>query len=211
MLLATATLTAACVEPLRRYNRSIYKASVYRTAHQSSALLPIDELPVTVVTWTSWDGYEPGPMTLSREVWVTVVPQVKEACDDFRKRKLNLRLEQLLGMPPGDDNDLFVEMRVFAEKDLFRPCTDPAIDNSGPCVESFPEGVPEEHVDWMARQAFSAWQRDGYPWTRLGYTYNWKPRASRFGPSEYVIRAGAEVNVLSVTATEDYCRPAERN
>ncbi len=206
-LLAAGILSASCVAPVRRYNRSISKASVFLTANQSRHLLPIEEIPVTVLTWTSWDGYKPGSMKLERDVWVTVVPQVREACDDFRRNKLSRRLEQLLGLPPDDGKTFFVEMEVLDEEDVFRPCTDPAVDSPGPCVESFPEEVSEEHVEWMARQAFFAWQRDGYPWTRLGYTYNWKRGASHVGPSEYVVRAGAEVNVLTVTETEDYCRP----
>lgn len=45
-----------------------------------------------------------------------------------------------------------------------------------------------------------------YPWTRLGYTYDWgNPRAD-MGLSEFVIKKGAEIAINSVYTTEDYCR-----
>ena len=40
---------------------------------------------VLVVTWTSWNGYDDhvgSSMKLSREVWVTVVPEVKAFCHE---------------------------------------------------------------------------------------------------------------------------------
>lgn len=79
--------------------------------------------------------------------------------------------------------------------------------------------VSEKHVRFMVNQAFSAWKmpdgypaantdersRLGYPWTRLGYTYNWHPGSPRYGASEYVIDPGTRVTVTSVFTIADYC------
>jgi hypothetical protein len=46
---------------------------------------------------------------------------------------------------------------------------------------------------------------NGYPWTRLGYTYNWRPGTDKYGASEYVVRKGATVNVLDVIPYQQYC------
>ena len=53
---------------------------------------------------------------------------------------------------------------------------------------------------------------DGYPWTHLGYTYNWAPSADRYGASEYVIRKDAQypIVVVSNVAPEAYCAPEPR-
>jgi hypothetical protein len=52
-----------------------------------------------VATWTSWDGYDnkiDSSMTLSREIWVTAVPQVQQFCQELNMspNDLTLRLEQ---------------------------------------------------------------------------------------------------------------------
>lgn len=45
-----------------------------------------------------------------------------------------------------------------------------------------------------------------YPWTRLGYTYDWGNAKSRVGLSEFVIRKGARLTVHSVSTTEGYAQ-----
>ncbi len=44
------------------------------------------------------------------------------------------------------------------------------------------------------------------PWTRLGYTYDWGASQNHIGLSEFVLRKGANLEVDSVTAVNDYCR-----
>ena len=170
---------------------------------------------VRVVTWTSWDGYDPhvGSRTeLSREVWVTLVPELRRFCSALGLRspdRRTLRLEQLLGLPPGDGKDRFVELWV-EPGDLFRPCPDPEI-NDHECGLSPPRSAYTPTTDPAYREWFddlraTSYSEDGYPWTRLGYTYDWGSRKSEVGLSELVIRGGATVGVVSVTPTQGYCR-----
>ena len=48
--------------------------------------------------------------------------------------------------------------------------------------------------------------------TNLGYTFDWAPRGTashefqRFGESEFVIPAGAPIEVIGATSTAEYCR-----
>jgi len=97
----------------------------------SNAALPWDRerKTILVTTWTSWDGYDAhvgSSLTLSREVWVTVVPDVKDFCrtHSLAPTAVTLRLEQLLGLPPMSGKTRFVEMWVLP-RDLFRPAPDP--------------------------------------------------------------------------------------
>jgi hypothetical protein len=207
------------------YAQATFDAAVFQVSHQSADLQAITEFPATVVTWTRHvpteeqirrfayprHAFRPGEDALTDQVWVTRVPQVQELCRRFDPAKLRLALQQLLGMPPAPPEhapDIFVTMRVLDRDGLFRPCTDPCPGTRGPCSETFPEGVPAEHVEWMARQALSSWQvPGGYPWTRLGYTYNWNPGASLFGASEFVVKKGARVEVTAITPTAEYCAP----
>ena len=199
-----------------RFDSVIGVAAVYRPEHVLPLRPAIADARgrLRVATYTSWAGYQPGETTLARDVWVTVVPELRDSCLTFPDDELTLRLEQLLGLPPGDGNDRIVEMEVAAA-DVFRPAADPTItstlpcpanDSTAPCGTRFPPGTPATHVQWIADATLNLWRiPQGYPWTRLGYTYNWHPGSPRYGASEYVVRSGASVRVLSVTPTAAYC------
>ena len=169
---------------------------------------------VLTVTWTSWAGYDGlvGQNTaLAREVWVTAVPELQDAMAldalTLKSRDRKLRLEQMLGLPPGGTKDRFVELWASPD-DLFRPSADPEISD---CVAelTFPTSpdyvtVSDTHRAWYASLVATSYLEGGYPWTRLGYTYDWNPDTDEVGLSEFVIRAGADVGVASVTPTEQY-------
>ena len=197
------------------YARSISDAAVYRAEH----VLPLNPIrpdaqgQVRVVTYTSWGGYKAGTDTITRPVWVTQVPEVRDSCSGFAGDELTLRLEQLLGLPPHSGDTLMVEMTVPAAA-LFRPTADPAVTTRYPCGDtlqagcgqSFPAGVDASHVRWMADQTLALWAIPrGYPWTRLGYTYNWHPGSPRYGASEYLVRAGTVATGVRVQHMRAYC------
>ncbi len=167
-----------------------------------------------VTTWTAWDGYDAHvgrSLTLSREVWVTVVPELRDFCrtNPVPRTAVPLRLEQLLGLPPQSGKTRFVEMWV-SPQDLFRPSPDPEISDHEAELD-FPEStqfvtVTEDHRAWFKQQTQNSYGADGYPWTRLGYTYDWGNPASEIGLSEFVIRTGARVSVHAVVDTLAYCQ-----
>jgi hypothetical protein len=182
---------------------------------------------VLVVTLEG-DSIPRGDTAFAGYVWVTLVPEVRDSCDDWVEQDTVMRLRQLLGLQPTSPAKYFMEMRVPAAG-LFRPTANPAITTDTLCTPStagaecalaFPEGVSPKHVRFMVDQAFSAWKmpngypaagtgewhRLGYPWTRLGYTYNWHPGSPRYGASEYVIEPGTPVTVTSVSTIAEYCR-----
>lgn len=169
---------------------------------------------VLVVTWSNAEFYTPGQAnTLPDDiyVWVTLVPVVRDFCRSvgFKGDALVLRLEQLLGLPPSVGKDSFVELWVWP-RDLFRPCPDPEISDQR-CELGFPTAggyskTNENYRAWFLERSRDSYGEHGYPWTRLGYTYDWAPAGSEFGVSEYVIKAGTSLGVKSVTATAEYCR-----
>jgi hypothetical protein len=166
---------------------------------------------VLMVTWTSWSGYdsmEGQSMELGVEVWVTAAPALQEFCRglDLQGEALDLRLEQRLGLPPGDGKDRVVQLWVPADG-LFRPSADPEVDDRSAGLD-FPADTPQAHIDWIEGLRAASYGEDGYPWTQLGYTYDWAPDAgSEVGESEFVARAGTEVVVDAVVAQGEYCRP----
>jgi hypothetical protein len=169
---------------------------------------------VKMVTWTNYDGYVVGKTFKafwlnkyqpSRDLWVTAVPQIQNF---VRKHELTadtaeLRMKQLLGMPHDTERLNFVEFWVDP-LDLFRPSPDPEVTDHAAELDFPPDTlfmqISEEHKDWIQ------WQRENntWPWTGLGYTYDWHCPGNIIGLSEFVIRAGAEITVISITPTLEY-------
>ncbi|AKT40405.1 hypothetical protein [Chondromyces crocatus] len=165
---------------------------------------------VLMVTWTSYDGYDNiiGTDTgLGPDVWVTPGRELQAFCRStgLQGDALNLRLEQRMGLPPNNGKNRIVELWVDAD-DMFRPSPDPEIDDTRAELD-FPNGTPQEHIDWIEHQKSISYGENGYPWTRLGYTYDWNPEASSVvGESEFVIRKLSNVGVHSVTSQDEYCQ-----
>lgn len=145
-------------------------------------------------------------------IWVTVAPELQEVCQSKkfgRKEGLDLRLKQLLGMPPTVEKNYFVEFWVHPN-DLFRPCLDGDVVDVN-CTLAFPEDVEQSYVDWINNLRLDSyynpeWNKN-YPWTQLGYTYDWHPKSKKHvGLSEFVIDADKDIIVNKVYTTEEYCK-----
>ena len=168
------------------------------------------ESRVLLLTWTSWDGYNDAAgdnITLSREVWVVVPGELKDfylknesSSDD----NLILRLEQLYGLPPHNGKKWFVEIWV-QPSDVFRPSPDPDIADCEAELD-FPGWVDSAYRDWFNQLKSASYGENGYPWTRLGYTYDWGNDNNEIGLSEFVIRAGSTVGIYSVSGNLDYLK-----
>lgn len=178
---------------------------------------------VLMVTWTSWTGYDDlvgksvrvddlaKAVETSRDTWVTAAPELKAFCarQHLDAEDMTLRVEQLLGLPPYNGKTRFVAFWVNPD-DLFRPSPDPVITDREAELD-FPAStryvtVSPDYVDWFNALRDSSYGPDGYPWTRLGYTYDWGAPCTHVGLSEFVIRSGAAVEVESVTLNEDFWR-----
>lgn len=165
-----------------------------------------------VVTWTSWNGFDDSvgqSTTLGRETWVTVAHQTRDFCRDHEPRTLDavqLRLEQLIGLPPEGTRNRFVQLWIDTD-DLFRPCPDPEI-NDQACGVDYPQSAfsttDPEYRAWFDQLTADMYGDDGYPWTRLGYTYDWS-KPDGVGLSEFIVRQGATVEVAAVTGNAEYC------
>jgi hypothetical protein len=171
---------------------------------------------VLMVTWTSWDGYnglvgQPTTIDAARTVWVTAAPELRTFCKGYTQGNpsadLSLRLRQLLGLPPGDQKTTFVEFWVTPD-DMFRPAPDPEITDHEAELDFRRSGelaTTSEYEAWFNQQREASYVPPGYPWTRLGYTYDWGNPSSEVGMSEFVIHGGATVQVAQVYSTQAYC------
>jgi hypothetical protein len=95
-----------------------------------------------------------------------------------------------------------------------RPCL--GVDETNPAqpvctIDAWP-GTAAETIAFVGRQMAGSYVVDnpkgpGYPYTRLGYTYDWAPdaRAKHYGASEFVVTPGTIATATEVTSTDDYC------
>ncbi len=168
--------------------------------------------------------------------WVTVAPEMYNMLGG--KSPSLLRVVQLLGLPPsyataGGQREAKYVLELWASPgDLFRPCPDSEISDTA-CETAFPadqfrmfdinnriratEGLSipvfRTYTGWFnnrTRNVYTATDSsDAYPWTRLGYTYDWGG-SNHVGLSEYVVHGKKEdgstisVGIRSLKTIEDY-------
>lgn len=169
------------------------------------------ELYVLVATLTKYNSSYPVDSTVTiwwGETWVTAVPELQDWFVSHPKEKkgLALRVEQLLGMPDIAGDFYFAEVWV-KPGDLFRPTPDAEITDQIAELY-FPDGTDETYKTWfndnIIYSYYPAPNKSAYPWTRLGYTYDWGNPDSEIGLSEFVIQKNSKVVVEAVEMVNDY-------
>lgn len=255
---STAPVCPLCIDPTSPQILAAYTAALAdakypapeKISRQLTPLLPTtdgliwnDRGEILMVTWTKTQYFSDPekhrrgePFSLAVDTWLTAAPFVRDFCQAQRldDPMLILRLEQLIGLPPGRGKDAFLEVWVDPA-DVFRPCPDPEISDHECQVEipmidraappDTPTGpwdcsakrqvsdrfvtVNPDHLQWMCYNWTLSYGSDdpfdNYPWTALGYTYDWGSPEDPRGVSEYVSPKGSEVVFHSLTPTELYC------
>lgn len=141
-------------------------------------------------------------------VWVTAVPDL---FDWFNNNKVSadkivLRTEQLLGLPYNSGNEYIVELWVNPS-DLLRPAYEIDIQKTSSDIK-FPLNTDSSYINWFNANILSSYfpqkTNTRYPWTRLGYTYDWGNTKSEVGLSEFIIKRNSSFTVKSVKKINDY-------
>jgi hypothetical protein len=141
-------------------------------------------------------------------MWVTIAPELKNKVKETKPANLDLRTEQLLGLPPLKNYYHFFFEFWVRPQDLYRPCPDNEITDNA-CQLAFPSGVAPEFRVWIDSQRISRFfggdPTKRYPWTELGYTYDWSPsNPSHHGCSEFVIKRWATIYQRHFYTTSEY-------
>jgi hypothetical protein len=207
-----AATYAAAVQDASQPQPDEVASTLWSLSTDNPELIRDGEGRVLVVTWTDWDGYQKAvgtDMTLSRDIWITPAPQLQDFCQNLRldSTKMQLRLKQLLGLPPEGNKAFFAEMWVDPSA-CFRPCPDPEVTDSE-CSIAYPVShygtVPDTHKKWIENLRKESYGPQGYPWTQLGYTYDWGNPKDHVGLSEYIIPEGTTVRIKAAEGIYNYC------
>ncbi len=143
--------------------------------------------------------------------WVTVVPEMKNFCANYKGTNLVLRIKKLLGLPATCENDTTVECWVDPAY-LVRPSPDPESTDCEAEVNFRTNSqyvcTSTNYINWFESTIVSrnydmtngVW--NAYPWTRLGYTYDWAlPTNNIIGLSEFIIPGKTMWNTESIEVT----------
>ncbi len=175
-----------------------------------------DTFKVLVIAWKDsadlkyYNNGKPGYFNTGRFInFVTVEPDLQIW---YRKNKtdsttLDMRLKELLGLPPNVNKNCWIEFWVNA-KDLYRPCKDNNIDDNA-CGVDFPANADSSYIKWWNDYHTNSYNNpnlySNYPFSGLGYTYDWFPRnKTHIGLSEFCINKNATIYVKGYAATYAY-------
>jgi hypothetical protein len=117
-----------------------------------------------------------------------------------------LRISQLLGLPPDNTYSYVVELWV-RPTDLYRPAGDNEIDDNTASAY-LPANADSNYVIWYNQNIYDSYFANWthYPWTRLGYTYDWGNHASKVGLSEFCIKKNSLVYIKKLYHATEYLR-----
>jgi hypothetical protein len=166
---------------------------------------------VLVVTWVEkqFQFTDSGSYKTNAEIWVTAVPELLQRMQNIKEKNKNIRLRQLLGLTPTEQDKYFIEFWVNTT-DLFRPCPDKEItDNKCNLCFTMQDSLDMNHVQWMNNNWLNSYFKCGlysqYPWTGLGYTYDWNPKnKTHKGLSEFLVRKNSTIYLNRERTTENY-------
>lgn len=147
------------------------------------------------------DSYQEGQkMELSwGESWVTCPLEMQkwvvEHQNEVEDEAWAQRIEMLLGMSADGSHTHFSALWVSPE-DMFRPAYNNDITN-GEVLMAYEEAVDKdgEYKEWIDDTIVGYYFDNPFPWTRLGYTFDYADNGTDYGMSEFVIRRGAEAEV----------------
>jgi hypothetical protein len=231
LLSQIACVTTGIVETTPRSEIVLYQQAIAEAMSPDSSKICFDLVPINkknnkliwktiggeeyllVVTWKQNVNYYKPYLdsafynTRSYPIWVTTAPQLNERMKNENANDVDLRLKQLLGLPPNSVYSYFVEFWVKPE-DLFRPCPDDEISDKS-CSLCFPPNTDSTHIIWINSNRIDRYYQcdlySNYPWSQLGYTYDWNPdNKTHVGLSEFVIDANKNIVVKAIYTTSEY-------
>jgi len=203
-----------------KYENAIKDAMIAEQSEISNKLIAINDTnsyitrtgigtntKILVLTWTKYPGSFPEDSTITNtwgEIWVTVVPELEDWFESNYTSGSDfiLRAEQLLGLPENKGYTSFVELWVKPE-DLLRPTPDNEITDNFAQLD-FPANVDSNYKVWFNDNIIYSYYPMRYPWTRLGYTYDWGNSKSEIGLSEFIIRKNSQITVHDVSDNATY-------
>ncbi|WP_243310526.1 hypothetical protein [Fundidesulfovibrio agrisoli] len=181
-----------------------------------------------------YTGYKSGQtIPAAVDLWVTPAPQmyqdVRAEAPELASANGKLAASMYLGLPARNANDTVLTFWA-SPSSMLRPAIDPAIDShqaeaafpltlqtvanvaAVPLPQSAPApgfGTAPDYPVWFAQREGAIFNPSisggPYPWTGLGYTYDWNPAAAdTVGGSEFIVVKGSPITIKDIAPASRY-------
>lgn len=208
-------LYATSVEDARQAEESEILPLVTLTPDSNMVTWNDDGTKVLLLSWhESPDRYIVGKRFTCTygDIWTFTDKEIlswydenSEGVDDWE-----LRLKQLIGLPPSTEYTHVSAFWVDIEE-VIRPAYQPDVTKqmSAELLDGSELGA---HKPWFDDNAEYSYAEDTpYPWTRLGYTYDWAEGSDEYGLCEFLILADSVIEVEWTKTTDEFIDWMEEN
>lgn len=161
---------------------------------------------VLLVSWHNYDAEcSPGSSIPQEygEIWATSLGEMlswyadnSSDVDDWQ-----LRFAQLLGVHEDEGYTRFSAFWV-APADVIRPAY--ITDATKQMINDYALVTDATYKQWFDQNILWSYFTSDYPWTRLGYTYDWSGGESEYGLSEFLIYDGSKTEIEFTYTTEEF-------
>lgn len=167
-----------------------------------------DKGRVLLCTWHSYpDSYPEGETVTTKwgSVWVYTDKEMASYAEELKNAKDPvMRLRQLISISPGKTHSTVTGMWV-KPSDVIRPAyqTDATDGRMFTAFEDV-EKVDGQFKEWFDQNILNSYFYGEYPWTRLGYTYDWADNGKEYGLTEFLVKQNADVEVAFTETTDEF-------
>lgn len=167
-----------------------------------------DQGRVLLCTWHSYpDSYPEGETVTAKwgYIWTFTDKEMATHAGELKKSEdAVMRLRQLISIDPNKSHSTVTGLWVNPS-DVIRPAYQSDAAN-GSMTVAFSEGeeVDESFKAWFDQNILNSYYYGSYPWTRLGYTYDWADNGKEYGLTEFLIKQDAEMEVAFTDTTEEF-------
>lgn len=167
-----------------------------------------DQGRVLLCTWHSYpDSYPEGETVTAAwgYIWTFTDKEIATRAGELAKSEdAVMRMRQLISINPDKTHSTVTGLWVNPS-DVIRPAYQSDAAN-GSMTVGFPVGeeVDESFKAWFDQNILDSYYYGSYPWTRLGYTYDWADNGKEYGLTEFLIKKGAQAEVAFTETTGDF-------
>ena len=159
---------------------------------------------VLLVTWHSYEEpCEPGEALEHKDIWATSLGELTgwylengSSVTDWE-----LRFAQLLGVHSDEGYTRFTAFWV-EPSEVIRPAY--VTDVTAQMENGYGQMTDPAYREWFDENILYSYFESEYPWTRLGYTYDWSGGDSAYGLTEFLIADGSEAEIAFTYSTEEF-------
>lgn len=182
---------------------------IFAEEHEIMPLVTIDEnvSEVLLITFHRYpDSYPAGDTVMLEwgDVWCVTLAEINEWYDlnNGGVTDWNLRFKQLIGLPSDSGHTHFTAMWVSPD-DMIRPAYVTNIYSSD-MTTSLSDNIDADYREWFEDTIIRLYFNSRYPWTRLGYTYDWADTDTAYGLTEFLVLRDSSVTIEFTLTVDEF-------